>query len=63
MSSAAQYEAVSRFAQQGGSIYFLLLFAAVCVYAFWPRNKAEFDKAARAPLEDWAPLDDEEDPA
>ena len=57
MSPTDHYEAVSRFAQQGGSVYFLLLFAAVCVYAFWPRNKAEFDKAARAPL------DDEEDPA
>ncbi|HEY2659920.1 MAG TPA: cbb3-type cytochrome c oxidase subunit 3 [Caulobacteraceae bacterium] len=57
MNGPTSYEAVSRFAQQGGSIYFLLLFAAVCAYAFWPRNKAEFDKAARAPL------DDEEDPA
>ncbi|MDR3508752.1 MAG: cbb3-type cytochrome c oxidase subunit 3 [Caulobacteraceae bacterium] len=57
MNTASQYEAISRFAQQGGSLYFLLLFIGVCVYAFWPRNKAEFDKAARAPL------DDEENPA
>jgi cytochrome c oxidase cbb3-type subunit 4 len=46
------YEQVSTFAQQGGSLYFLLIFAGVCVYAFWPKNKPEFDKAARAPLED-----------
>lgn len=57
MSTPTTYEAVSRLAQQGGSVYFLLLFAAVCAYAFWPRNKPEFDKAARAPL------DDEETPA
>ena len=50
------YELISRLAQQGGSLYFLLIFAGVCVYAFWPRNKAEFEKASRAPL-------DEEDPA
>ena len=45
------YEAVSMFVQQGGTIYFSLLFAAVCVYAFWPKNKAKFEKASRAALE------------
>ena len=49
------YEIISRLAQQGGSLYFALIFAGVCVYAFWPRNKAEFDKAARAPLDDEDP--------
>ena len=46
------YEVISRIAQQGGSLYFLLIFAGVCLYAFWPRNRAEFEKASRAPLED-----------
>jgi cytochrome c oxidase cbb3-type subunit 4 len=49
------YETISKLAQQGGSLYFALIFAGVCVYAFWPRNKAEFDKAARAPLDDEEP--------
>ena len=46
------YETISQLAQQGGSVYFLLIFIGVCVYAFWPRNKAEFDKAARAALDE-----------
>ena len=46
------YAAVSQLAQQGGSLYFLLVFLGACAYAFWPRNKAEFDKAARAPLDE-----------
>jgi cytochrome c oxidase cbb3-type subunit IV len=45
------YETVSRLAQQGGTLYFAVLFLAVCVYAFWPKNKAKFDKAARAALD------------
>jgi cytochrome c oxidase cbb3-type subunit 4 len=46
------YETLSRFAQQGGSIYFFALFAAALVYALWPRNKSAFSKAARIPLDD-----------
>ena len=45
------YETVSRAVQQGGTVYFAILFIAVCVYAFWPKNKAKFEKAARAPLD------------
>jgi len=51
------YAAISHFAQQSGSVYFLSVFVLACAYAFWPRNKAEFDKAARAAL------DDDEDPS
>ena len=29
---------------------FVGLFLAIVIYAFWPRNKAAFDKAARMPL-------------
>ena len=45
------YETVSRLVQQGGTIYFVLLFLGVCAYAFWPKNEAKFDKAARAALD------------
>jgi cytochrome c oxidase cbb3-type subunit IV len=49
------YETVSRFVQQGGSVYFFLIFLAGVAYAVWPRKRQEFDRAARMPL-------DEEDP-
>lgn len=45
------YETVSKLVQQGGTVYFLVLFAAVLVYAFWPKNKEKFEKAARAALD------------
>ncbi|WP_181699856.1 cbb3-type cytochrome c oxidase subunit 3 [Chthonobacter albigriseus] len=44
------YQALAAFAQQGGTVYFFLLFCAVIVYACWPRNKAKFDDAARIPF-------------
>lgn len=46
------YEQVAGFAGSAGLIYMMLLFAAVLVYAFWPRNRARFDKASRIPFED-----------
>ena len=46
------YETLARFAQQGGSIYFGLLFLAALIYALWPRNRARFDAAARMPLDE-----------
>jgi cytochrome c oxidase cbb3-type subunit IV len=46
------YETLASFAQTHGTIYFALIFAAVCVYAFWPSNKAKFDAAARMPLDE-----------
>jgi cytochrome c oxidase cbb3-type subunit IV len=52
MTGIQQYEAVSRFAQQGGRIYFALLFLAGVIYALWPRNKEAFQRLARLPLED-----------
>ncbi|HET9161799.1 MAG TPA: cbb3-type cytochrome c oxidase subunit 3 [Caulobacteraceae bacterium] len=48
--SALSYEAVARFAQQGGAVYFVILFVIGAAYAFWPKNKEKFDRAARAPL-------------
>lgn len=52
MTGIQQYEALSRFAQQGGTIYFALLFLAGVIYALWPRNKEAFQRLARLPLED-----------
>jgi len=46
------YEQILAFSQSWGSLYFMILFVAVCFYAFWPSNKTKFDKAARAPLRD-----------
>ena len=45
------YETVAKFVQQGGTIYFLAMFALASAYAFWPKKREEFEKAARAPLD------------
>ena len=45
------YETLSTFSKSWGLVYMVVLFAAVFVYALWPRNKAKFEKAARMPLE------------
>ncbi|HEX2724408.1 MAG TPA: cbb3-type cytochrome c oxidase subunit 3 [Beijerinckiaceae bacterium] len=44
------YNFLAQFAQTGGLLYFVLIFAAVVVYALRPRNRARFDAAARIPL-------------
>lgn len=45
------YESIATFAQQGGTLYFMLIFLAGVAYALLPKKKAEFDRAARIPLE------------
>jgi cytochrome c oxidase cbb3-type subunit 4 len=52
MTGIQQYEAVSRFAQQGGTIYFAILFLGGLIYALWPRHKDAFQRLALLPLED-----------
>jgi cytochrome c oxidase cbb3-type subunit IV len=49
-----EYEAWARFAATWGLLYFFALFLGVVVFAYWPRNKAAFDAAARIPLRDGA---------
>ncbi|MGH1571724.1 cbb3-type cytochrome c oxidase subunit 3 [Methylobacterium sp. P31] len=44
------YESAAAFAQTSGLLYFVGIFTAVAVYAFWPRNRARFDAAAHLPL-------------
>jgi len=46
------YETVSRLAQQGGTVYFFLIFLGGLAYAMWPKKKDEFQRAARLPLEE-----------
>ena len=45
------YDIVAKVVQQGGTVYFMLMFAAVLTYAFWPKNREKFRKAARAALD------------
>ena len=52
------YETLSSFAQTGGLIYFVAIFAAVLAYALWPRNQKSFDHAAQLPLQDREPGDE-----
>jgi cytochrome c oxidase cbb3-type subunit 4 len=44
------YETIARFAQQAGSVYFLILFACGFAYAFWPSNRTKFSNAKQAVL-------------
>lgn len=44
------YSSFAEFAQTWGLLYFVLMFLAVVVYAFWPANKKQFDDASRIPL-------------
>ncbi len=46
------YETVAKFAQQGGAVYFFLIFLCGVAYACWPRKRGEFDRAARLPLDE-----------
>lgn len=46
------YEMLASFAQTWGMLLFIALFIGGGVYALWPKNQADFDAAARAPLMD-----------
>ncbi|WP_417232825.1 cbb3-type cytochrome c oxidase subunit 3 [Brevundimonas sp.] len=46
------YEAVARFAQQGGTLYFGILFVAGVVWALLPRHTETYRRLSRLPLED-----------
>lgn len=45
------YEAVARFAQQGGTLYFGAIFIAGLVYALWPKHRETFRRLSHLPLE------------
>lgn len=48
------YETVASFAQTWGLVLFVLAFALVVAYAFWPGKKRqkEIDDAAKIPLKE-----------
>jgi cytochrome c oxidase cbb3-type subunit 4 len=46
------YEWLAEFAQSAGTLYFFLFFLGMLVYAFWPKNRARFEEAARMPLQE-----------
>jgi cytochrome c oxidase cbb3-type subunit IV len=52
MAMADTYKFLAWFAQTWGLLYFVSVFGAVLCYALWPSRKAEFDKAARMPLQE-----------
>lgn len=45
-----------------GLFYLLAMAAGVLIYAFWPKNKARFDAAARAILDEKDPPDEKSGP-
>ncbi len=47
------YETLASFAQTWGMLFIMAIFFGGAVYAFWPKNQASFDAAARQPLEDF----------
>lgn len=55
------YEQVASISQVAALLFFIALFAAVVIYAFWPGNKKRFDEAAKLPLEDNSEPDSEKD--
>ena len=50
--SGLTYETVARFAQQGGTVFFGLMFIGGLIYALWPRHKQAFQRLAQLPLDD-----------
>ncbi|MBV1703773.1 MAG: cbb3-type cytochrome c oxidase subunit 3 [Hyphomicrobiales bacterium] len=48
----SSYEWFAKFAQQGGTVYALVAFAACVAWVMWPSRKAIYEKAARLPLEE-----------
>lgn len=57
--SGLDYETVSRFTQQAGTLYFVLIFAVAVGWVLWPKNKKGFEEASQIPFND-VPLNDEE---
>jgi cytochrome c oxidase cbb3-type subunit 4 len=55
------YDQVASISQVAALLFFVALFAAVVVYAFWPGNKKQFDEAAKLPLEDDSEPENEKD--
>ena len=46
------YEFLSKLAQTGGLLLFVLAFALILVYTLAPSNRKKFENAARMPLDE-----------
>jgi cytochrome c oxidase cbb3-type subunit 4 len=46
------YEDVRGIVGVAGMLLFIILFAGVLIYTFWPGNKKRFERARHIPLED-----------
>jgi cytochrome c oxidase cbb3-type subunit 4 len=46
------YEEVLAFTRSWDAVYFTAMFLVALAYAYWPKNKARFERAARLPLKD-----------
>ena len=46
------HETIVAIAKSFGLFYLIALSIGICVYAFWPRNRARFTHAKRSILED-----------
>jgi cytochrome c oxidase cbb3-type subunit 4 len=49
--SGLDYETVARFAQQGGTLYFAVVFIAGVAWALWPGHRDAFRRLSQLPLE------------
>lgn len=45
------YETLASVVQTWGTVFFVLMFALALVYALNPKNRTQFDAAAKMPLE------------
>ncbi len=52
MSQSTTFHDLAHFAQTWGLVLFLIAFAAIVAYAFWPGNRRKFKRAAQIPLDD-----------
>ena len=52
------YDSWSRFAQDWGTVYFVVIFLIAAGYALWPRNANTFKRAARLPITEQEQGDD-----
>jgi len=49
--SGLDYETVARFAQQGGTVYFGVMFVAGVTWALLPRHREAYRRLSQLPLE------------
>jgi cytochrome c oxidase cbb3-type subunit 4 len=46
------FEEVLSFTRSWDAVYFTAMFLVALAYAYWPKNKARFERAAQLPLKD-----------